>query len=568
MNQDILNEVMKNGFTNLKQVVVGNIGGMVHSQMRIVKPTVVKEEVEQLTEEVSIVKEVKTDTKKQNILIKPNKVYNEKNEIVSRSKLSRFKKVSNLLSLNDISSESKKIINTISNSILEVEFGNDKLSKKFNSLLNGIVKTDKSLVDLEISLLLKVFTLMVEKTSDFVSIHKSCFPMKTKKSIVIHYIQNLITSENEFDKNELQNFINRLQNSNNMINYFYLNMTQGNMSNLELVKSMRNLLTHHKQVNSYSLFNLSGGKGQFIGSVQNVIQQHTNIDKVNRLIVPFGGSGMDFMNVTPTLKEGTEVVLNSINRTNSQLFIDIKDNRQELINKVLTLEVEFINYSSGITEKKEKLDKYQEFFYEKREELNRLEGLGMYGIETSVLFIFLSNKSYGGNLEWTNGITYIPTGKDINKYEKSVVSKIEYFGYWLDQFNVVIECEDYTTILDKYDNENSLTISDPLYVKENENELLQTRVTYGKNNFPHRQCVDYTMGLKGQFIYHNYNNSKLIELFSKRSDIGFVPHKKSIQNTESVNGKKPKCVELIFFTKQVNTQSLNNNDYQPLQLVS
>jgi len=568
MNQDILNEVMKNGFTNLKQVVVGNIGGMVHSQMRIVKPTVVKEEVEQLTEEVSIVKEVKTDTKKQNILIKPNKVYNEKNQIVSRSKLSRFKKVSNLLSLNDISSESKKIINTISNSILEVEFGNDKLSKKFNSLLNGIVKTDKSLVDLEISLLLKVFTLMVEKTSEFVSIHKSCFPMKTKKSIVIHYIQNLITSENEFDKNELQNFINRLQNSNNMINYFYLNMTQGNMSNLELVKSMRNLLTHHKQVNSYSLFNLSGGKGQFIGSVQNVIQQHTNIDKVNRLIVPFGGSGMDFMNVTPTLKEGTEVVLNSINRTNSQLFIDIKDNRQELINKVLTLEVEFINYSSGITEKKEKLDKYQEFFYEKREELNRLEGLGMYGIETSVLFIFLSNKSYGGNLEWTNGITYIPTGKDINKYEKSVVSKIEYFGYWLDQFNVVIECEDYTTILDKYDNENSLTISDPLYVKENENELLQTRVTYGKNNFPHRQCVDYTMGLKGQFIYHNYNNSKLIELFSKRSDIGFVPHKKSIQNTESVNGKKPKCVELIFFTKQVNTQSLNNNDYQPLQLVS
>ena len=568
MNQDILNEVMKNGFTNLKQVVVGNIGGMVHSQMRIVKPTVVKEEVEQLTEEVSIVKEVKTDTKKQNILIKPNKVYNEKNQIVSRSKLSRFKKVSNLLSLNDISSESKKIINTISNSILEVEFGNDKLSKKFNSLLNGIVKTDKSLVDLEISLLLKVFTLMVEKTSDFVSIHKSCFPMKTKKSIVIHYIQNLITSENEFDKNELQNFINRLQNSNHMINYFYLNMTQRNMSSSELVESMRTLLTNHKQVNSYSLFNLSGGKGQFIGSVQNVIQQHTNLDKVDRLIIPFGGSGMDFMNVTPTLKEGTEVVLNSINRTNSQLFIDIKDNRQELINKVLTLEVEFINYSSGITEKKEKLDKYQEFFYEKREELNRLEGLGMYGIETSVLFIFLSNKSYGGNLEWTNGITYIPTGKDINKYEKSVVSKIEYFGYWLDQFNVVIECEDYTTILDKYDNENSLTISDPLYVKENENELLQTRVTYGKNNFPHRQCVDYTMGLKGQFIYHNYNNSKLIELFSKRSDIGFVPHKKSIQNTESVNGRKPKCVELIFFTKQVNTQSLNNNDYQPLQLVS
>ena len=392
--------------------------------------------------------------------------------------------------------------------------------------------------------------------------------MKNKKSIVIHYIQNLITSENEFDKNELQNFINRLQNSNHMVNYYYLNMIQRNMSKYELVESMRGLLTNHRQVNSYSLFNLSGGKGQFIGSVQSVIQQHTNLDKINRLIVPFGGSGMDFMNVTPILQEGIEVVLNSVNRTNSQLFIDIKDNRQELIDKVLTLEVEFINYSKGITEKKQKQESYQEFFYEKREELNKLEGLGMYGIDTSVLFIFLSNKSYSGNLEWTNGITYIPTGKDIKKYEKSVVSKIEYFGYWLDQFNVVVECEDYTTILDKYDNENSLTISDPLYVKENENELLQTRVTYGEDKFPHRQCVDYTIGLRGQFIYHNYNNSKLIELFSERSDIGFVPHTKSIQNTESVNGKKPKCVELIFFTKQVQTQSLNNNDYQPLKLVS
>nr|WP_321267752.1 hypothetical protein [uncultured Sulfurimonas sp.] len=456
----------------------------------------------------------------------------------------------------------------ISEKVFDTTFGNDKLSKKFNSMLNSIVKTDKSLVDLEISLLSKVFTLMVEKSSDFVSVNKSCFPMKNKKSIVIHYIQNLITSENDFDKNELQNFVNRLQNSNDMVNYYYLNMTQRNMTNIELVESMRNLLTGHKRVNSYSLFNLSGGKGQFIGSVQNVIQQHTNLSNVNRLIIPFGGSGMDFMNVTPVLQQGTQVILNSINKTNSQLFVDIKDNRQELIDRVLSLEVEFINYSLGITDKKERLDTYQEFFKEKLEELNRFESLGIYGIETSVLFIFLSNKSYGGNLEWINGITYIPTGKCSSKYEKSVVSKIEYFGYWLDQFNVVVECEDYTTILDKYDNENSLTISDPLYVKENESELLQTRVTYGEDKFPHRQCVDYTMGLKGQFIYHNYNNSKLIELFSKRSDIGSVQHKKSIQNTESVNGKKPKCVELIFFTKQVNTQSLNNNDYQPLQLVS
>ncbi|MDA7817057.1 hypothetical protein N9A28_02585 [Sulfurimonas sp.] len=502
------------------------------------------------------------------MIVKPNSKYNQ-NQSHTKGNISKFKKVSNLLSLENINNESKSLINMISEKILDINFGNDKLSKKFNGLLNSIVKTDKSLVDFEISLLFKVFTLIVEKSSDFVNVHKSCFPMKNKKSIVIHYIQNLITSENDFNKNELQNFVNRLQNSNHMINYYYLNMTQRNMTNIELVKSMRNLLTDNQQVNSTSLFNLSGGKGQFIGSVQNVIHQYINLEKVNRLIIPFGGSGMDFMNVTPLIEPGTEVILNSINKTNSQLFKDIKENRQKLIEGVLGLEVEFTTYSRECSGKKVLLEVYQDFFEQKLKELNQLESYGFYGIGTSVLFIFLSNKTYGGNIEWTDGITYIPTGKCKSKYEKSVVSKIEYFGYWLDQFNVVVECEDYTTILDKYDNESSLTISDPLYVKENESELLQTRVTYGEDNFPHRQCIDYTMGLKGQFIYHNYNNSKLIELFSERSDIGFVQHKKSIQNTESVNGKKPKCVELIFFTKEVDSQSLNNNDYQPqLQLVS
>jgi len=500
--------------------------------------------------------------------IKSNTVYNQ-TQSFSRSQISRFKKVSKLLLVNGISEESKKLINTITNKVLFVEFGNDKLSKKFNSLLNSIVKTHKSLVNLEVELLFNTFTLLlVEKTSDFVSVRKSIFPMRSKKNVVIQYLQDLITKENDFNENELQNFINRLQNSNHMIDHFYTNMVQRNITDIELIDSMRVLLTNHTQVNSTSLFNLSGGKSQFIGSVQKVIREHIELDKVNRLIVPFGGSGMDFMNVTSLLKQGTQVILNSINETNSQLFIDIRDNRKELIDKVLSLEVEFLNYTNGIKDITQKLDTYQEFFKDKLKELNRLESLGLYGIETSVLFIFLSNKSYGGNLEWSDGMTYIPTGKDKKKYEKSVVSKIEYFGYWLDQFDVIVESEDFTTVLDKYDNENSLTISDPLYVKENDSELLQTRVTYGEDKFPHRQCIDYTMGLKGQFIYHNYNNSKLIELFSERKDVGFVPHKKSIQNTESVNGKKPKCVELIFFTKQVESQVMNNNDYQPLQLVS
>lgn len=498
---------------------------------------------------------------------KPNKIYNE-NQSFSKSKINRFKKVSNLLSISVMSEKSKIIINNICKNIFNVDFGNDRLSRKFNTQLNSIVTTEKSLLDLEVELLDKTFECLVQNKNEYVSPRKSVFPMKNKKNIVIGYLQQIMTSSDKFDSNELQNFINRFQNSNDMLNYFYLNMVNKNMNDDELVETMRILLTNHNQVNSTSLFNLSGGKGQFIGSVQKVVNEHIDKNKVNRFIVPFGGSGMDFINITPLLKNGTEVILNSINKTNSQLFTDILDNREELIDGVLSLEVELTNYVKCLKDSKHLLDKYQDFFKIKLEELNNLEEMREYGLKTSILFIFLSNKSYGGNLEWSNGITYIPTGKDKNKYEKSVVSKIEYFGYWLEKFNVVIESEDFTTILDTYDNENTLTILDPLYVKENEDELLQTRVTYGNGKFPHRQCVDYTMGLKGQFIYHNYNNSKLLELFSKRTDVGVVEHKKSIHNTESVNGKKPKCVELIFFTQQIQSKSVNNNTYEHFQLVS
>ncbi|MDP2893336.1 MAG: hypothetical protein Q8N78_03070 [Sulfurimonas sp.] len=499
--------------------------------------------------------------------LKPSQKYNQENGM-SKTQINRFNKISKILTIQSISDESKKSINTMISKINDVSFGNDTMSKQFNTLLNTIPKTDKSLVDEQIALLVETFTIIKDKVFAPVVVKKSNKSNSEKKHTVINFIKNLIVSDNGFNNLELQNFVNRLQNTNHMTDYFHINIVQENMSDIELVKTMRTHLTDYKQVNSRTLYNLSGGKESFVSDSQDIVKNNIDLEKVNRLNIPFGGSGMDFINVSPIIPEGMTVILNSINETNSQLFKDIKDERNPLVKGLLELEVELTQKTHKIVNKKQKLIESGWFFKQKLEKLNDLEKHNNYGLQTSILFMFLSNKTYGGNLEWKDGISYIPMGKDIKKYEKSCVSKVESFGYWVDKFDVVVETEDFSTILDLYEDENSFTILDPLYVKENETELLQTRTTYGNTKFPHRKCVDYTLGLKGQFIYHNYNNSKLIELFSTRSDVNVKEHKKSINNTDSVNGKKPKCVELIFHTTQKNSQVVNNNTYQPLQLVS
>lgn len=498
---------------------------------------------------------------------KPHTVYNQEKSL-SKSQRTRFNKVISLFNIKNISETSIKLIHTIINEMNGVVFGNDKLSKKFNTTINSILKTHTQLVDSEINTLYEIFKLIQEKNFNYVNVVKSGKHVSTKKKTVEEYLINLIVSDNELENSELQRFRNTIQNTNHFTHYFYTTITQKLLSDNEIVESMRKLLGGYQQTNSTTLINLSGAKSTFVGSVQNVVNEHINMSKVNQLIVPFGGSGTDFINVTPLLNPNTKVILNSINETNSQLFIDIQLNRKELIEQVIDMEIEYTKLISGVHCQKRKLKISQKFFKKHHERLNQLEEQGDYGLETSSLFVFLGNKTFGGNMEWEEGKTTISKGSDLRKYEKSVISKIEHFGYWLDKFDVVVENEDFSTVLDKYDNENSLTISDPLYVKENESELLQTSVTFGNGNFPHRKCVDYTLNLKGQFIYHNYNNSKLVELFD-RKDIGVVEHRKTIFNGRSEKGvEKPKCVELIFFSKEKQPVVFNNPTFEPLKQVS
>lgn len=498
---------------------------------------------------------------------KSHTVYNQEKSL-SKSQRTRFNKVISLLNIKNMSGTSQKSIHTIINEMNGVEFGNDTLSKKFNSTINSIVKTHTQLVDIEVQTLHTTFELIKDKNFNYVNVVKSGKHVSTKKKTVEEYLINLIISDNEFDNSELQKFRNVFQNTNHYTNYFYTTITQKSLSDGEIVESMRNLLSEVQQTNSTTLFNLSGGKSTFVGSVQNVVNEHIDLKTVNQLVVPFGGSGMDFTNVSPLLNPDTKVILNSINETNSQLFVDIQFNRDRLIEKVIDMEIEYTKLISGVNSQNQQLGKSQNFFDKYHTRLNHLEEQGEYGLETSSIFVFLGNKTYGGNMEWKDGVSYISKGRDLRKFGKSVISKIEHFGYWIDKFDVVVESEDFSTVMDKYDNENTLTILDPLYVKENESELLQTRVTYGNEDFPHRKCIDYTLNLKGQFIYHNYNNSKLIELFD-RKDIGVVEHRKTIFNGRSEKGvEKPKCVELIFFSKQNQPQVSNNTTFQPLKQVS
>jgi len=137
------------------------------------------------------------------------------------------------------------------------------------------------------------------------------------------------------------------------------------------------------------------------------------------------------------------------------------------------------------------------------------------------------------------------------------------------KFPITIENESFEVMIDRYDSITTLFLLDPQYLKLNSYILEPTRTTYGNKDFPHDVCIDMTTKIKGQFLYHNYKNFKLMELMNKEH-IGVKHHTKFIKNTNSTSNSFETCVELIYHSKIENfpSSSLNNGNYQPQKMVS
>ena len=317
------------------------------------------------------------------------------------------------------------------------------------------------------------------------------------------------------------------------------------------------------------MFSLAGNKNELKKIIDKTIEENINMDIVKTVVIPFIGSGSEFMNILPKIEDkNIPVVINSYEKTTYNLFIDIRDNRKALIKEIKLIEIEQVEFTKNKTTQKDRL-LYRDFNRLKLEELNKLERKGEWGVRTSALFQFISPKSFGGNIEWIDNETKISFPLDMQKSIRSVSAKIEYFGHLMDKCDITIENESFEVTMDKYDSKTTLHLLDPQYVGENLYELISTRTTYGNFKFPHKLCVDKTTKLNGQFLYHNYKNYKLTELMTQEH-MECVEYTKLKRNAKAIDGKYESCTEVIYHSKKENfiSASLNNDIYEPQRMVS
>ncbi len=304
-----------------------------------------------------------------------------------------------------------------------------------------------------------------------------------------------------------------------------------------------------KTIKSAVLFEYVGNKRSFYKRTQTLLKERIESEKIKTIVVPFTGSGSDFLNVAPKMicKEKRTVVLNDLNPSIVNLFRTIRDDKESLIREIETI----IDGQNSLVGSNPTLSDYQLFHKMLREELNNLELKNIMDIRRAALFMICMNTTFGGNYEWKNGRSHVGVATDIRKFQKysKSIEKIEMYSFYMDKYVVIIENEDYSVILKKYDSSTTLFLIDPPYLKQDADVLVSTAVTYGNPDFPHHECITKVKNLRASVIYHNYRHPIQSMMFEQNPRFKHVEHEKVINNHKSESDtKKARCVEVIYFT--------------------
>jgi len=404
-----------------------------------------------------------------------------------------------------------------------------------------------------------------------VVVNKPTINIHKKRAYVVKFFKDIIASKDTEKSVKMlcQTIITRVQNSNDYTPNIYTDIKRGFLTKVEVIDFTHKLVKDYNLVSSHVLFSLAGNKNELKKIIDKIIEENINMNIVKKVVIPFIGSGSEFMNILPKIEnKNIPVVINSYEKTTYNLFIDIRDNRKSLIKEIKLIEIEQVEFTKNKATQKDRL-LYRDFNKSKLEELNKLESKGEWGVRTSALFLFISSKGFGGNLEWIDNETKISFPLDMDKSIRSVSSKVEYFGHLMDKCDITIENESFEVIMEKYDSFTTLFLLDPQYLKENSHKLESTRTTYGNFHFPHGLCIDMTIKLQGQFLYHNYKNYKLTELMTQEH-MECIEYTKFKKNAKAHNGKYESCTEVIYHSKIENfsTVSINDTSYQPQKMVS
>jgi len=480
-------------------------------------------------------------------------------------------KTNRIKNANNIADTDYKLLRKIDGELPFIDIPKNSSARKLFEKAVNMLPTDRDRLSYNINNVVYYFNKMKNgETIEKVVENKSSLNIHKKKAYVVRFFKEIELKNNDKNiKMVCQTIVTRVQNSNDFTPTIHTDIKRRFLTEEEVIDFANKLVKDYKQVSSHVLFSLAGNKNELKKITNETIDKNINMSVVTMVAISFIGSGSEYMNILPKIEgKDVKVIFNSYENTTYQVFKDIQSHREALIHETKLIEIEQVEFTKNKTNREKDREQYRDFNKLKLEELNTLEEQGKWGVRTSALFLFISSKGFGGNLEWKDNKTELSFPLDMDKSIRSVSAKIEYFGHLMDKCDITIENESFEVIMDKYDSINTLHLLDPQYVKENADELISTRTTYGNKDFPHKLCVDKTIKLQGQFLYHNYKNYKLTELMTQEH-MECVEYKKLKKNAKAIDGKYEECVEVIYHSKKENFPSVseNNEDYQPQKMV-
>lgn len=286
---------------------------------------------------------------------------------------------------------------------------------------------------------------------------------------------------------------------------------------------------------SKSFLHWAGGKGRLFHQISNYMPQH-----FTTYIEPFvGGGGMLFqvLEYYPGIKN---CYVNDLNNGLINCYTAVRDNPDELISLLATIEKDYI--------KSEQEGRRKDFYYKMRELYN---SGNVSGIENAGLFIFLNKSGYNGLYRVNSkGQFNVPYGY---KYKKICNEERIYFCSKLLQkvklYN--LDFRKFIEIMKSKIDKGTLIYLDPPYMDtftgytaDAFNDIFQSEL---------KLCCDEINQKNGLFLLSNSNNEFIKELY-KNYHINYIETKYLI-NSDPLE-RKNKIKEILISNKQSGLESL------------
>ena len=296
------------------------------------------------------------------------------------------------------------------------------------------------------------------------------------------------------------------------------------------------------------LHSYAGSKLKY-SDIFNKVNEKMQVKKVKLYIEGFAGTLASVFHNLQHI-EADRIVLNDINKRLINLYIQIQNNPDEVIEKYKLLENEYNRIIpknlQGLRlvpkENREEFKNNQAFYFEARKLLNAVDS----GSNQAALWLFVMNHNFNGlyseNKKGEMNTSFNWSSKPVNveKIETSIKNLNKFFT----THNVVFENLDIDTLIEKYNEEDTMIYLDPAYLdssiqystkNKNKNNIEESFANIARHKRMIEQCSKYKY-----VLYSNKHHEDFIEIFD--SYINFTR-----TNSISAGDTKKSKLEILAF---------------------